>query len=50
MKPWVNMDTKKELLRSGTHSERLVCVVAVRSFTFVGKVPLLRSSKMCENN
>ena len=50
MKPWVNMDKKYELRRSDTHSERLVCVVVVRGFTFFGKVPLLRSSKMCGNN
>ena len=39
-----------ELRRSGTHSERLICVVAVRELAFVEKVPLLRSSKMCVNN
>ena len=33
-----------ELRRSGTHSERLVCVVAVRGFAFVGKVPPLWGS------
>ena len=43
MKPWVYTD--KSVLssfRSGTHGERLV-----RGFAFVGKVPLLRSSKKC---
>ena len=29
---------------------RLVCVVVVRGFAFVGKIPLLRSSKMCFND
>ena len=45
MKPWVHTD-KNELssFRSGTHSERLVYVVAVRVFTFVGKVPPLWGS------
>ena len=46
MKPWVYTEEKdEELRRSGTHSERLVCVVAVRGLAFVEKVPLLRSSK-----
>ena len=31
--------------RSGTHSERWVCVVAVRGLAFVEKVPLLRNLK-----
>ena len=51
MKPWVNTEGKEdELRRSGTYSERLVCVVSVRTFAFVGKVPLLRSSKNVWNN
>ena len=46
MKPWVHTEEKDdELRRSGTHSEHLVCVVAVRGLAFVEKVPLLRSSK-----
>ena len=32
-------------MRSGTHIERWVCVVAIRGLAFVEKVPLLRSSK-----
>ena len=51
MKPWVNTEGKEdELRRSGTYSERLVCVVSVRTLAFVGKVPLLRSSKNVWNN
>ena len=39
MKPWVNTEKKNdELRRSGTHSEHLVCVVAVRGLAFVEKV------------
>ena len=51
MKPWVNTEKKNdELRRSGTHSEHLVCVVAVRGLAFVEKVPPLRGSKKCGNN
>ena len=37
-------------MRSGTHSERWVCVIAVRGLAFVEKVPPLRGSKKCGNN
>ncbi len=43
MKPWVHKEGKEdELRRSGTFRERLVCVVAVRGFAFVGEVPPLK--------
>ena len=43
MKPWVHKEGKEdELRRSGTFSECLVCVVAVRGFAFVGEVPPLK--------
>ena len=46
MKPWVHTEEKyDELRRSGTHSERLVCVVAIRGLAFVEKVLLMRSLK-----
>ena len=51
MKPWVHTEEKdEELRRSGTHSERLVYVVAVRELAFVEKVSPLRGSKKCGNN
>ena len=51
MKPWVHTEGKdEELRRSGTHSERLVCMVAVRGLAFVEKVLPLRGSKKCGNN
>ena len=45
MKPWVHAD-KNELSSVGAalQRERLVCVVAVRGFAFVGEVPPLRGS------
>ena len=36
-----------ELRRSGTHSERLICVVAVRELAFVEKVPPLKGLNKC---
>ena len=36
--------------KSGTHSECLVRIVAVRELAFVEKVPLLRGSKKYGNN
>ena len=51
MKPWVHTEEKdEELRRSGTHSERLVCVVAIRGLAFGEKVPPLWGSKKCGNN
>ena len=51
MEPWVHTD-KSGLSSAGAaqQSERLVCVVAVCGFAFIGKVPLLRSSKCGGNN